>query len=793
MRYGLQPDGSRKEEPQGLETPTFDDKNWKRLSVPHDWAIEGPFREELEGGTGKLPWKAIGWYRKHFSVPAADKSKKIFIDFDGAMAYAKIYCNGKYAGEWPYGYTSFRMDVTPYLNWGGENVLAVQLNTEKWDSRWYPGAGIYRHVWLVKTNVIHVAHWGTFITTPQADANAATVEIKTAIQNEGENAEAEVTHALYELSENDEIKKQAGSATGKVSVAARGSAEIALTLKIQNPKLWDINSPNRYVAVTTVKAGGKLADTYYTPFGVRTFKATPRDGFILNGKRVPIQGTCNHHDLGALGAAFNASALERQLKILKEMGCNSLRTSHNPPAPELLTLADKMGFIVWDEAFDTWKNGKRPNDYSQLFEQWHVKDLQAMVRRDRNHPSVMIWSIGNEVMDQRDVALTKHLTEIVKEVDATRPVSNGYNDPDGGRESGACTALDIMGVNYFFGKQPQWDNDPRYKDKPTVGSETSSCVSSRGEYFFNNTKYQNWQISSYDNAFPGWGCTPDTQFATNEKFPHLLGEYVWTGFDYLGEPTPYNSDETNLLNYRTDPEKKKELEKKLEELKKKRPPSRSSYFGMADLCGFPKDRYYMYQSVWRPELPMAHILPHWNWPSRIDSITPVHVYTSGDEAELFLNGKSLGRKKKEAHEFRLVWDDVIYRPGELLAVAYKNGKEWAKDLAVTAGEPYKLSLSADKKTAPKNGDELCFITVKVNDKNGRFVPVSHAALQFSAEGGEIVATDNGDATCFIPFPGYARPAFNGMALAIVRPLGKKIKVTVASKGLQSGVIIIPSK
>src|SRR6218665_695815 len=334
MRYGLQPDGSRKEEPQGLETPAFDDKNWKRLSVPHDWAIEGPFREELEGGTGKLPWKAIGWDRKQFSVPAADKSKKIFIDFDGAMAYAKIYCNGKYAGEWPYGYTSFRMDVTPYLNWGGENVLAVQVNT----------------------NVIHVAHWGTFITTPQADANAATVEIKTAIQNEGENAEAEVTHALYELSENDEIKKQAGSATGKVSVVARGSAEIALTLKIQNPKLWDINSPNRYVAVTTVKAGGKLADTYYTPFGVRTFKATPRDGFILNGKRVPIQGTCNHHDLGALGAAFNASALERQLKILKEMGCNSLRTSHNPPAPELLTLADKMGFIVWDEAFDTWKN-----------------------------------------------------------------------------------------------------------------------------------------------------------------------------------------------------------------------------------------------------------------------------------------------------------------------------------------------------------------------------------------------------------------------------------------------------
>ena len=535
------------------------------------------------------------------------------------------------------------------------------------------------------------------------------------------------------------------------------------------------------MAQTTIIVGGKIVETYYTPFGIRTIEFTARNGFLLNGKRVEIQGTCNHHDLGALGAAFNLSALTRQLKMLKEMGCNSLRTSHNPPAPELLELADKMGFLVWDEAFDAWKRGKRKNDYNKLFDEWHDKDLTALVRRDRNHPSVFIWSIGNEVPDQQNVELTKALANIVHREDPARAVSNGYNNPDGSRNSGAAVAVDIMGVNYFFNQQAKWDADPRYADKPTIGSETSSCISSRGEYFFGPTDYQNWQVSSYDRAKPGWGCTPDEQFRTNAKYPHLLGEFVWTGFDYLGEPTPYNSDETNLLNFRTDSTKKEELEKQLELIRQKNPPSRSSYFGIIDLAGFPKDRFYSYQSHWRPDLPMAHIFPHWNWPERIDSITPVDVYTSGDEAELFLNGKSLGRKtKKEGEDFRLVWNDVKYVPGELKVVCYKNGKQWATDVVKTTGKMEKLQLSADRSVIRAGEDELCFITVKVTDKEGLMVPRSNPVIHFSVEGaGEIVATDNGDATCFVPFQSHDRPAFNGMALVIIK----------AKKGMKGGIVV----
>jgi beta-galactosidase len=479
------------------------------------------------------------------------------------------------------------------------------------------------------------------------------------------------------------------------------------------------------------------------------------------------------------------------------MGCNSLRTSHNPPAPELLELADQMGYLVWDEAFDCWKGGKREWDYNKLYDEWHVKDLKAMVYRDRNHPSVFIWSIGNEVMNQRDVEMTRHLADIVRREDPTRPVSNGYNDPDGGREVGAVVALDIMGVNYFFDQQPKWDADSRYSNKPTLGSETSSCVSSRGEYFFGK-EYQNWQITSYDVAKPGWGCSPDEQFRTNAKYPHLLGEYVWTGFDYLGEPTPYNSYETNLLNFRNDPSKKAELEKKLEEIRKNNPPSRSSYFGIVDLAGFPKDRFYLYQSHWRPELPMAHILPHWNWKERLDSITPVHVYTSGDEAELFLNGKSLGRKaRKVGQDFRLVWDSVKYQPGVVKVVTYKNGKQWATDEVKTTRAAAKLNLTADRNTIASDGVDLAYITVKVVDQAGLTVPRTHPLIKFEIEGdGEIVATDNGDATSFVPFQSHEREAFNGLALVIVKArkgLKGTFKVKAVSNGLASGELSVKSR
>jgi len=815
-RFGLQADGSRLAEPGGEpatsgETPAppaadspansaFNDSSWRTLAVPHDWGIEGPFRIDLAGETGKLPWQGIGWYRKHFKLPATEQGKRVFIDFDGAMAYAQVYCNGKWAGTWPYGYNSFRLDLTPYLNFGGDNLLAVRLDTEKWDSRWYPGAGIYRHVWLVKTNPLHVGHWGTCLTTPQITAEQATVEIAVTLDNQTDlTAKPTLMTEVYELLDSGLIPNRLPTAGPEIlSVPPQGSATLTQRVQVPQPKLWCLEDTHRYMARTIVKVGEQVVDSYDTPFGFRTFKFTARDGFLLNGKRVEIHGTCNHHDLGALGAAINLRALERQLQILKAMGCNSLRTSHNPPAPELLDLADRMGFLVWDEAFDCWAGGKKALDYNKLYAQWHERDLQAMVRRDRNHPSVFIWSIGNEVREQRDVKMTQHLADLVRAVDATRPVSNGYNDPDGGRASGAAAALDIMGVNYFFGSQARWDADPRYADKPTIGSETSSCVSSRGEYFF-GTNRANWQVSSYDLDRPDWGCIPDDQFRTFARWPHLLGEYVWTGFDYLGEPTPYSSGATNLLNFRNDPAKRAELEKELKRMRETDPPSRSSYFGIIDLAGFPKDRYYIYQARWRPELPMAHLLPHWNWPERLGKVTPVHVYTSGDEAELFLNGKSLGRKlKTPAADFRLIWDDVKYQPGELRVVTYKQGKEWATDTVKTTGPAACLALAPDRATIQADGNDLSYVTVRVTDPAGLTVPRSSNLVQFAIEGpGEIVAVDNGDPTSFEPFQATRYKAFNGLALVIVRSkCGATAPFTVKASSQDlapAAVVISPAK
>jgi beta-galactosidase len=798
-RVGLQADGSTLAEPEGLEKAEANDATWEKLNLPHDWAIKGPFRIDLAGETGKLPYRGIGWYRKYFTIPAEDAGKQIFLDFDGAMANAKIWLNGHYIGTWPYGYNSFRMDLTPFLEFGKKNIVAVRLDTEHWESRWYSGAGIYRHVWMVKTNPVHVGLWGTYITTPEISDKSASVKMNVTVDNQGKlPVDATIQTAVFELDKNNKPGvKVATFDKSVVKIDAGTNNTSSFQTTIANPKRWDIISPNRYVAQTTISVNGKITDTYNTPFGIRTLEFTARNGFLLNGRRVEIQGTCNHHDLGALGAAINTSALRRELTILKEMGCNSLRTSHNPPAPELLELADQIGFLVWDEAFDCWKHGKREWDYNKLYEEWHEKDLQAFVHRDRNHPSVFIWSIGNEVMDQRNVEMTKHLADIVRTEDPTRPISNGYNDPDGGREVGAVVALDIMGVNYFFGQQPKWDADPRYMNKPTIGSETSSCVTSRGEYFFDGD-YKNWQISSYDYAKPGWGCSPDEQFRTNAKYPHLLGEYVWTGFDYLGEPTPYNSDETNLLNFRNDPTKRAELEKKLVEIRKNNPPSRSSYFGIVDLAGFPKDRFYNYQAHWRPDFPMAHILPHWNWQERIGQITPVHVYTSGTEAELFVNGKSMGRKvKKSGVDFRLVWDSIKYEPGTVKVIAYKDGKQWATDEVKTTGEASKLNLTANWNAITSDGVDLAFVTVKVQDKEGLTVPRSHPKIKFEIEGpGEIVATDNGDATSFVPFQSHEREAFNGLALVIVKAKkGAKgaFNVKAISDGLEVGKVKVGIK
>ena len=798
-RYGLQADGTLREEPEGMYAAGWDDSSWRKLDVPHDFAIEGPFRMDLSGNTGRLPYQGIGWYRKSFVLDSTDADKRIYVDFDGVMAYAQVWLNGQYVGGWPYGYNSFRLDLTPYVRTGGENLLAVRTDTEKWESRWYPGAGIYRNVWLVKTGQVQVKHWSARMRTACLTESTARLDLSLEVENHlDKDVEAVVKGEVYELDSTDCFGRRVLRLPAQeVRLSARSAQAVKLEDELDDCKRWDIGSPNRYVARLTVSVGGQVTDRYDVPFGIRETEFS-RQGFFLNGRKVALQGVCLHHDLGALGAAFNLSAQERQLRIMQEMGCNAIRTSHNLPAPELLDLADKMGLLVMDEAFDAWARGKRTWDYNKLYNEWHEKDLQAMVRRDWNHPSVIIWSIGNEVMEQRDVEMTRHLAGIVRELDDTRPVTAGYNNPDGGRDSNAARELDLMGVNYFFGQQARWDEDERYKDMPTVGTETSSCVSTRGVYFMGDTLRKDFQISSYDLDSPGWGCSPDRQFATNARFPHLLGEFVWTGFDYLGEPTPYNSDNTNLLNFRTDPSKQEELKKKLEELARIQPPSRSSYFGIVDLAGFPKDRYYLYQSHWRPELPMAHILPHWNWSDRIGQVVPVHVYTSGTEAELFVNGKSWGRRsKREGQDFRLVWDSVVYQPGSVRVVAYKNGQKWAEDEVQTTGEVRKIRLEADRNSLDAGSRELAFVKVRLTDEEGRTVPTACCPLKFEVEGaGELVATDNGDPISFTPFQSAEREAFNGLALAIVRArkgAAGEIRVRVSGEGLEPAVLQLEAR
>ena len=784
--------------------PTFNDKDWRTLSLPHDWGVEAAFDIKLPGETGKLPWEGAGWYRKHFSVAAADKGKDVFLDVDGAMAYPMVWLNGKYVGGWAYGYNSFRVDLTPYLKASGDNVLAIRVYNPAKSSRWYPGSGIYRNVWLVKTNPVHIAQWGTYLTTPTVNEKESKVNLQVTIDNKSTSEAAiNVATTIYLLGNNDKptgnIIAKLTSVAGKIAKGA--SITLAAEATINNPILWSTETPQRYVAVTSVLQNGKVIDTYETPFGIRSLEYSAEKGFLLNSKHVPLKGVCNHHDLGALGAAFNVRAAERQLEILKEMGFNSLRTSHNMPAPELLDLCDKMGILVMDESFDCWHRGKTPNDYSVLFDDWSARDLRAEADRDRNHPSIIMWSIGNEMPDLNTPfgpTLSARLSGYIKGEDATRATVFGSNS---GRamNNGLEKGVDIYGQNYAV------KNYAKFKtlnpNQPFVGSETSSTVSSRGEYYFPVTTNINdskglFQISSFDLYYPSWATIPDVEFKALEQNPYAMGEYVWTGFDYLGEPTPFNSDITNLLNFSSQAEKDK-AEKELKELGKIACPSRSSYFGIVDLCGFKKDRFYLYQSVWKPELPMAHILPHWNWSERVGLVTPVQVYTSGDEAELFVNGVSMGKKKKGQYEYRLRWDSVVYQPGEVNVIAYKNGAKWAEDNVKTTGEASSLLLFPDKTSIAADGCDLSYITVKVADKEGIQVPKSNNKISFEVTGaGEIAAVDNGDATDLHAFQSNEYKAFNGLALVIVRSK-KGVKGTITIKasadGLKKGVTTIESK
>lgn len=754
----------------------FDDSSWRSLNLPHDWGIEGPFQQELSGDTGKLPWFGTAWYRKKFAVPAADAGRQTYLELDGAMAYALVWCNGRFVGGWPYGYSSWRVDLTPHLKPGADNVLAIRLDNPRESSRWYPGGGIYRNVWLLKTAPVAVAQWGVFVTTPVVARDSATVDVAITVDNLTA-AVANVTVAVKLFAADAEgrpvAEPVATAAPRPLRLQPGRIASLNHTLAVASPKLWSLKVRNRYVAETTVLQDGKVIDSVATPFGIRTIAHTANDGFLLNGERVPLNGVCNHHDLGALGSAINVRALERQLEILQAMGGNAIRTSHNPPAPELLELCDRMGFVVMVEAFDCWRIGKKRDDYSRLFDDWHAKDLAAMVRRDRNHPSVIQWSIGNEIREQYEPdgwKLAAHLAGLVRAEDRTRPVVAGLNNIGAGY-NGFQNVVDIVGYNY----KPDEYLKLRaiHPHLPQMGAETSSCISSRGEYFFpvSNDKLEgraDFQMSSYDLSAPRWAWPPDVEFKGLDEAPFTAGEFVWTGFDYLGEPTPYNADSTNLLNY-SNPADREKAAQELKELGRIRVPSRSSYFGIIDLAGFPKDRYYLYQARWRPDLPMAHILPHWNWPERVGQVTPVHVYSSGDEAELFLNGKSLGRKTRGPLEYRFRWDDVVYQPGELKVVAYRKSAKWAEAVQRTTGPAVKLTLAADRAVLRADGTDLSFVTVTVADKDGLLVPRSKNALKFSLTGpGEIIATDNGDATSFESFQSPERKAFNGLALVIIR-------------------------
>lgn len=768
--------------------PGFDDSSWREINLPHDWGIEGPFRQDLPGDTGKLPWAGVGWYRKTFDLPASVAGQCLSLEVDGAMAYSSFWFNGRYIGGWAYGYTSFALDLTPYAIPGGRNVLAVRLDNPPASSRWYPGSGLYRHVWLLRTGPVHVARESTAITTPRLDADTWVVNVAREIANTTtEPVEVRIVTTLFRAGPD-------GAPTGSALVRRESRQKLAPLrdnayahhLPVKDPALWSPRHPALHVAVTEVYAGDRLLDRIETRCGIREIRWTANRGVEVNGTPVPLQGVCQHHDLGALGTAVNRRALQRQIAILQSMGVNAIRTSHNPPAPEFLDLCDELGVLVLDEAFDVWRKSKTPHDYHQIFDDWHEADLRALVRRDRNHPCVLAWSIGNEVIEQwgddgrEGWRLANRLAGIVREEDRSRPVTGAYN----GEESpyyGHARPLDAFGYNYKPHLYvPLHEADPAL---PLFGSETASTISSRGEYFFpvsddklDPAARTDFQVSSYDLAAAQWATTPDAEWAAQDRAGFPLGEFVWTGFDYLGEPTPYNSDATNLLNF-SSPTEKAAMAAELARLGRITVPSRSSYFGIVDLAGFPKDRYYLYQARWRPDLPMAHLLPHWTWPGREGQVTPVFVYTSGDEAELFLNGRSLGRKHKGRYEYRLRWDDVRYEPGELKVVAYRKGQPWAEDVMKTAGAPAQLVLSTvwypgdqvDRASLVADGRDLAFVSVALADRDGYLAPRANNLVRFTVSGpGDIVGTDNGDATSFESFQAPQHHAFNGRVLVIVR-------------------------
>ena len=776
-----------KGEADGAELPVFNDAAWRQLDLPHDWAIEGPFDRKYGPHQGGLPFYGTAWYRKHFTVPATAKGREFKVQFDGAMSNSTVWLNGQRVGGRPYGYESFALDLTPYMKFGEENVLAVKLMPEERSSRWYPGAGIYRNVYLIVSGAQRVGQWGTFVTTPTVTDAKATVNVRTEVENRA----AAPSKVTLETAILDAAGKQVGRTTNDVTIAAGGRQTVEAKIDVASPHRWDMDSPYLYSVSSTVSVDGKQTDHYVTPFGMRTIEYTKDKGFLLNGKPHKFHGVCDHHDLGALGAAVNRRAIERQIEILKSMGVNAIRTSHNPPAPELLELCDRMGVVVMDEAFDMWAIPKVPNGLSKFWADWHEADLREFIRRDRNHPSVVLWSIGNEIPEQGradGAKVAQELTNICHEEDRTRPTTAAFNNSDAAIRNHLTEAVDIPGFNYkplqyakIIKEHPDWI---------VYGSETESGVSSRGVYHLPIEKYEkhpSLNLTSYDVIAPPWAYIADVEFDAQEKNPTVMGEFVWTGFDYLGEPTPYFGGGRGANNDADWP-------------------SRSSYFGIVDLAGFPKDRFYLYQSQWTTK-PMVHLLPHWNWPGMEGKPIPVMVYTNTDEAELFLNGKSLGRKRhfgepvelpvgpsgsperKIMSKYRLLWQ-VPYAPGSLKVVAYQGGKPVATKEVKTAGAPARIVMTPDHATINSDGDDLSFVTVRVEDKDGNFCPLADNLVKFALDGpGKIAGVDNGNPATVEPFQADYRKAFNGLALVIVRSESGKpgrVKITATSEGLKAG-------
>lgn len=901
----------------GAEAQDFDDSAWQAVRLPHDWAISGPFNPQENGYAGKLPWKGVGWYRKTFTLDKTDAGRRVYFDFDGVMAFPKVYVNGQLAGGWDYGYMSFRVDATKYVKFGQANVIAVCADTRNHGTRWYPGAGIYRKVTLTLCEPVHVAHWGTFVTTPQVSDTSATIRVRTTVENHLDKTE-NVTIGVEIL--NPSRRHKLTSPRKIVMAPPGGTCDFNQSVSINKPQLWDINNPQLYTAKIFVLVGDKIVDTQIVPFGIRAFEFTANDGFYLNGRRVQFYGVCLHHDQGPLGAAFYPRAMERQLEIMRDMGVNAIRTSHNPPAPELLDLCDRMGFVVWDECFDKWDDKADRVKGEPPLEQYGEKQIRNLVMRDRNHPCVVVWSIANEIGEGGRDGITpervKFMSDFVRKYDLTRPVGMANHIP-AMAERPNFDALDLTGWNYARRYAIYRE---RYPDKPIIYSESASALSTRGFYDLplpnEKTQYsKQLQVDSYDlNAAP-WSDIADSEFQLMEKDRFVAGEMVWTGFDYLGEPTPFDQE------------------------------AKSSYFGIVDLCGIPKDRFYLYRSYWRPDTTTVHILPHWNWLDRVSQNVPVFVYTNGDSAELFLNGKSLGRRTKgvlpdrpvnfakgksaaasseesgkgnltalandedlatrwcaadgnpnqwwqvdlgqvqpvryividferEAkyfgyqikassdgtawqviaskdtsrfpqrrgptqafhdvnaparylrieftqlqggawagmrefgayparrespyydvtYKYRLRWNDVVYEPGELKAIAYKNGSEIGQAVMRTAGSPAAIRLTPDRKELAATGEDLCYILVEALDEKGTLCPLAENLIRFKVEGpAEIAGVGNGNPLSLELFQANSRKLFYGKAMLILRTRegqAGRVLVTAESNGLKAANAIL---